>query len=151
MAMAQKCVYSTQTLKGYRFLTHRNDLIVDRQESEALEAIFTVLEPGQQSFLHLHRDCEQLWYILEGGGRLFIGEDREHPEEHLVGKGDVVLTRRNIYHSIENPGEGVLRYLAVDVFVGERNPDEPTWDAHVAALCRQNDCELTIEEVHYEP
>ena len=64
--MHKPCVYKTNALKGYLFQTHRNDLIIDRKDSEAVEVIFTVLQPGQKSPLHDHRDCEQLWYVLEG-------------------------------------------------------------------------------------
>jgi quercetin dioxygenase-like cupin family protein len=144
--MHQPCVYKTNALQGYRFHTHRNDLIIDRKDSEAVEVIFTVLEPGQKSPLHDHRDCEQLWYVIEGHGRLLIGQERE---EHLIGPGDVVLTRRNLLHAVENTGDSILRYLAVDVFVGNKPPDEPTWDAHVAALCRRHGWIVSIVDVQY--
>jgi mannose-6-phosphate isomerase-like protein (cupin superfamily) len=139
--MKMPCVYRTDSLKGYLFSNQRNDLIIDRKDSEAVEVLFTVLQPGQKSRLHQHTDCEQLWYIIEGCGRLLMKEGDEQ-EEQNVGPGDVVLTRRFIYHSIENCGDQVLRYLAVDIFVGERLADEPTWDAHIDAFCRDHRCEV---------
>jgi mannose-6-phosphate isomerase-like protein (cupin superfamily) len=139
--MKMPCVYRTDSLNGYLFSNQRNDLVIDRKDSEAAEVLFTVLEPGQKTLLHNHRDCEQLWYIIEGRGRLLIKEGDEQ-EEHNVGPGDVVLTRRLIYHRIENCGDKVLRYLAVDIFVGERLADEPTWDAHIEAYCRHHGREV---------
>jgi len=142
--MQKPCVYQTKSLKGYRFQTHRNDLIIDRKDSEAVEVFFTVLEPGEKSPLHVHRDCEQLWYVIEGRGRLLIGQERQ---EYTIGTGDVVLSRRNLFHALENIGDSRLRYLAVDVFVGDKLPDEPTWDAHVAALCRQHGWVVSVVDV----
>ena len=144
--MQEPCVYPTNFLKGYRFPTHRTDLIIDRKESEAVEVFFAVLQPGEKTSLHKHDDCEQLWYVIEGCGTLLTGPERQ---QQPIRAGDVVLTRRNILHSVENNGDAVLRYLAVDVFVGERPPDEPTWDAHVAALCRQNGWAVSIVDVRY--
>ena len=68
---------STTSLKGYRFPTHRTDLIVDRKESEAAEVFFAVLEPGEKTSLHQHDDCEQLWYVIEGCGTLTSGPGRQ--------------------------------------------------------------------------
>ena len=124
--MQEPSVYSTTSLKGYRFPTHRTDLIVDRKESEAGEVFFAVLEPGERTSLHQHDDCEQLWYVIEGCGTLTSGPGRQ-PQP--IRAGDVVLTRRNVPHSVANTGQSVLRYLAVDVFVRGRPADEPTWDA----------------------
>lgn len=139
--MEKQCVYRTNALRGYVYGTHRTDLVIDRKDSEATEVFFAILEPGQKSPLHEHRDCEQLWYILEGCGRLLIGEE-DKLEEQSIGPGDVVLTRRFIHHSIENCGDRVLRYLAVDIFIGERLEGESTWDAHIEAFCQQHDVEV---------
>jgi mannose-6-phosphate isomerase-like protein (cupin superfamily) len=135
--MKKQSVFRPNSLKKYIHDTHRNDLIIDRKDTEAIEAFFTVLNPGQKSPAHEHRDCEQLWYIIEGCGRLVIGNGDEL-EEHTVSPGDVVLTRRFIHHSVENCGDGLLRYLTVDSFIGERSPNESTWDAHIEVYCREH-------------
>lgn len=33
--------------------------------------------------------------------------------------------------------EGGMRYLAIDCFVDKHFEDEPTWDAHVRVLCKE--------------
>ena len=139
-------MYSTNSLKGYRFPTHRTDLIIDREESEAVEVFFAVLQPGEKTSLHKHDDCEQLWYVIEGCGVVHSDpEGRQQP----IRAGDVVLSRRNVLHSVENNGPTVLRYLAVDVFVGQKPAEEPTWDSHVAAICRQNGWTVSVADVKY--
>jgi mannose-6-phosphate isomerase-like protein (cupin superfamily) len=145
--MHKPSVYRTDSLKRYCFPTHCTDLIIDRQDSEAAEVFFAVLKPGEKTAPHKHDDCEQLWYVIEGCGTLFTGPERE---AHPVRAGDVVLTRRNILHSAENNGSTVLRYLAIDVFVGGCPKDEPTWDSHVAAVCRQNGWNVSIVDVKHE-
>lgn len=147
LKMKKQSVYRTNVLKGYVFPTHRTDLIIDRAESEVTEVFIVVLGPAQKTPLHEHDDCEQLWHVIEGRGRVKIGP-RDNLEEHIVGPGDVVLVRRSFWHSMENCGDRELRYLAVDVFVGERQADEPTWDAHIEAFCRKS--QFGFERVHVE-
>lgn len=144
--MQKPSVYKTKCLKRYRFPTHCTDLVIDRGESEAVEVFFAVLKPGEKTVPHKHDDCEQLWHVVEGSGTYFTGEQRT---AHAIGPGDVVLTRRNVLHSVENTGNTLLRYLAIDVFVAGKPADEPTWDAHVAMVCRQNGWNVSIEEVKY--
>jgi mannose-6-phosphate isomerase-like protein (cupin superfamily) len=144
--MQKPAVYKTDSLKRYCFPTHCTDLVIDRGDSEAVEVFFAVLKPGEKTVPHKHDDCEQLWHVVEGQGTLFTGDERQ---EHAIGPGDVVLTRRNILHSVENNGNAVLRYLAIDVFVGGKPPAEPTWDSHVETVCRENGWTVSIEEVKH--
>ena len=144
--MQKPAVYKTNRLKRYRFPTHCTDLVIDRGDSEAVEVFFAVLRPGEKTVPHKHDDCEQLWHVVEGTGIFYTGEERT---PHAIGPGDVVLTRRNTLHCVENNGPGVLRYLAIDVFVGGKPAGEPTWDSHVATVCRQNGWTVSVEEVQH--
>ena len=125
-------VFSTQNTTRYRFPTHINDLVMDRADAETSEVFIVVLEPGQAPPLHVHDDTEQIFYVMEGEGRLQIGES----EERLpVKPGDVVRIPPHTYHRIFCEGDQPLRYLSVDCFVSGKPKDEPTWDAHVRAVC----------------
>lgn len=117
----------------YRFPTHTNDLIFDRSEAAASESFFVVLAPGEAPPRHRHDDAEQVFYVLEGRGRLFLGD---HDEEHPVQPGDVVLIPAGAWHSIRAEG-GSLRYLAVDCFLPGGTRREKTWDEHARAMCRE--------------
>ena len=124
--------FSTQHTTRYRFPTHVNELVMDRADAETSEVFIVVLEPGQAPPLHVHDDTEQIFYVLEGRGLLQIGE---RAERHAVKPGDVVRIPPHTYHRIFCDGDKPLRYLSVDCFVGGRPKDEPTWDAHVRAVC----------------
>lgn len=128
-------VFPTTDLTRYRFPTHINDLVMDRSEAEFSEVFIVVIEPGKAPPLHVHNDTEQIFYVLDGSGILTIGKDR--PETFKVGPGHTVRIPIGEWHSIEADSDSILRYLAIDCFGSIRNEDEPTWDAHVQVLCRE--------------
>lgn len=128
----EKYVFSTKNTIHYRFPTHVNDLVMDRADAEASEVFVVVLEPGESPPLHAHPDTEQIFYVMDGVGTLYIGENQQ---AFPVKPGDVVRIPPHTLHRIRCEGEQPLRYLSVDCFVGGRPKDEPTWDAHVRALC----------------
>jgi quercetin dioxygenase-like cupin family protein len=139
---ARQYVFNTTETRHYRFPTHVNDLVMDRAEAETSEVLLVVLEPGEAPPLHVHDDAEQIFYVLEGGGLLEIGESRE---PHKVGPGDVVRIPPHTLHRVHCQGRQPLRYLAVDCFLGGRPAAEPTWESHVRTMCAQNS--WNIDEV----
>ena len=56
---------------------------------------------------HFHDGEEEIFYILSGTGRVTEGDTIS-----VVGPGDAVLTGSGGGHSIENPGEEPLDFLA---------------------------------------
>jgi len=129
-----RCVFSTAKTVRYRFPTHTNELVMDRADAETSEVFVVVLEPDEAPPLHQHDDTEQIFYILEGEGVLRIGSAEEPTP---VKPGDVVRIPPKTLHSIRCAGAKALRYLAIDCFLNGRPETEPTWDAHVEVLCRQ--------------
>lgn len=129
-------VFDTNKTKRYRFPTHINDLVMDRSEATSSEVFIVVLAPGEAPPLHQHDDTEQIFYVLEGEGRLEIGRERQ---PFAVKPGDVVRIPPSTLHSIQCQGNSTLTYLAVDCFPSGRPDAEPTWDDHVKTVCRQND------------
>jgi mannose-6-phosphate isomerase-like protein (cupin superfamily) len=127
-------VFSTTQPKRYRFPTHVNDLVMDRSEASGSEVFIVVVSPGQAAPLHQHGDFEQIFYVLEGHGRLEIGPG---DEEYPIHPGDVVRVPLSTLHRIHCLGETPLRYLAVDCFPKGRPDAEPTWDDHIKAACQQ--------------
>lgn len=129
-------VFSTTETTRYRFPTHTNDLVMDRSEAQTSEAFMVVLEPGEAPPLHKHDDTEQVFYIVNGAGRLHIGPAGE--QQFPVAPGDVVRIPPDTLHRIQCQGSQPLTYLSIDCFVNGRPASEPTWDSHVQVICRQN-------------
>lgn len=131
-------VFDSSRIQRYQFPTHTNDLVLDRSQAQTSEVFLVVLDPGQAPPLHRHDDTEQIFYVLEGQGNLTIVQDDEAKGQQFALKsGDVVRIPPSTLHSIEADAGMRLRYLVVDCFVAGRPQDEPTWDAHVRVMCRQ--------------
>jgi mannose-6-phosphate isomerase-like protein (cupin superfamily) len=58
--------------------------------------------------LHLHRNDDEAWYVLEG--TLCVRVGKNIVEAHA---GSAVLVPRGTPHTYWNPGQGLLRYLLV--------------------------------------
>jgi len=129
-------VFPTSKTTRYRFPTHANELVVDRAESQTSEVFVVILEPGEAPPMHKHDDTEQVFYIVEGKGRLEIGSGEKFTGE--VMPGDVVRVPPCTLHRIHCLGDKPLRYIAVDCFPGGRPTVEPTWEAHVKVVCEMN-------------
>lgn len=127
-------VFPIDRARHYRFPTHVNDLVMDRSDAQTSEVFVVVLQPGEAPPRHKHDDTEQVFYVMSGTGRLWIeGEPRELP----VKPSDVVRIPIGAYHRIFCEGNEPLRYLSIDCFLAGRPKSEPTWDAHVRVMCKQ--------------
>ena len=58
--------------------------------------------------LHLHRNDDEAWYVLEGTLCVRVGEDVVE-----AGAGSAVFVPRGTAHTYWNPGPSLLRYLLV--------------------------------------
>lgn len=81
-------------------LAHRNSCIRNQSLAEA-----RVL-PGVTTERHFHPQTEEIYYILEGEGRMVVdGEAR------MVGPGDAIAIPPGAHHQITNTGSKTLRFL----------------------------------------
>jgi mannose-6-phosphate isomerase-like protein (cupin superfamily) len=62
--------------------------------------------PGSETFLHRHRDSEEIYHITEGTGNMVLGGER-----FKVTMGDTILIPRCIPHKIENTEKTPLKLL----------------------------------------
>jgi mannose-6-phosphate isomerase-like protein (cupin superfamily) len=62
--------------------------------------------PGAATHLHRHRDSEELYHIIQGHGRMTLGET-----EFAVAPGDTVLIPPGTPHCLYNDGTETLRLL----------------------------------------
>ena len=129
-------VFDARKVVRYRFPTHTNDLIMDRRDASTSEAFFVILEPGESPPIHTHPDAEQVFYILEGEGELGVGPGAA--EKYPLKVGDFVRTPPGVPHAVQCIGASRFVYLSIDCFTAGPPPAEPTWDAHVRAMCATN-------------
>lgn len=81
-------------------LAHRNSVIANQSLAEAR------LPPGGSTEAHYHPKCEEIYYILEGTGRMQIGADIRE-----VGPGDAIAIPPGARHQITNTSGSVLKFL----------------------------------------
>ena len=81
-------------------LAHRNSSIRNQSLAEARVA------PGQTTTPHYHPRTEEIYYILEGEGRMRIGD-----EVRRVAPGDAIAIPPGQTHQITNTGREVLKVL----------------------------------------
>lgn len=67
------------------------------------------VEPGVVTRLHRLRDTSERYVVLEGQGRVEVGE----LPPSLVGPGDVVMIPPGVPQRIANLGDGDLLFLAI--------------------------------------
>jgi quercetin dioxygenase-like cupin family protein len=65
-------------------------------------------DPRPIAPLHLHREDDEAWYVLEGTLGFRLGE-----EEIEAQPGSAVLATRGVPHTYWNAGAGAARYLLV--------------------------------------
>jgi mannose-6-phosphate isomerase-like protein (cupin superfamily) len=81
-------------------LAHRNSCIRRQSLAEAR------LPLGGKTTPHHHPQTEEIYYVLEGAGRMRIGD-----EERDIGPGDAVAIPPGQVHQIVNTGDAVLKFL----------------------------------------
>jgi mannose-6-phosphate isomerase-like protein (cupin superfamily) len=84
--------------------------LIDRttSEIELCSLAEEVLPAGAAVGRHHHLETEEVYYLLEGRGRMTVaGETRE------VSAGDAIFIPRHATHTLENTGDAPLRLLLV--------------------------------------
>jgi mannose-6-phosphate isomerase-like protein (cupin superfamily) len=84
--------------------------LIDRttSEIELCSLAEEVLPAGAAVGRHHHLETEEVYYLLEGRGRMTVGgETRE------VAAGDAIFIPRGATHALENTGDAPLRLLLV--------------------------------------
>ena len=81
-------------------LAHRNSCIRKQSLAEAR------LPAGAATAPHFHPATEEIYYVLEGVGRMQIDDNVRE-----VGPGDAIAIPPGATHQIRNTGEQVLKFL----------------------------------------
>ncbi len=102
------------------FVTH---LLIGKSNVGAgeLSIQMTEVEVGGAQFLHSH-EPEQCYYIIEGQGRMTVGEEIQDVEG-----GDAVYIPSNYRHGIENRGDCALKYLTANSPAFDEKTEAANW------------------------
>jgi len=99
-------------------MTNKTSGDIDVQVEEkykCLKAITYVslaqLQPTLSYEKHQHRDHEELYYIINGKGKIKIGL-----EESQIRDGDIIYIPERTEHTITNNGEEIIEFLAFGGF-----------------------------------
>jgi len=97
----QITAYKTKDGSDIRELLHPSHTAIKNQSlAEA------VISTGQITEAHSHKLTEEIYYILEGKGQMFLGND-----DFFVETGDSILIKPGQKHCIKNTGNSELRLL----------------------------------------
>lgn len=96
-ALANPGVVSRQLLNPENSASERVTITEVHLESDAIQP------------RHTHEFSEQIWYALQGTGKLLLADDRE--KEFTA--GDVIRFAENDVHGLKNDGDGEFIYLSV--------------------------------------
>lgn len=100
---------STAARAELDFLGCRVEILVDGAETEGRFSLVDMIEvpPGHMPPLHVHRDHEEGFRVLEGEVTLFLPGEELH-----LGPGDFVLAPRGVPHTYR-VGDRPARWLVV--------------------------------------
>ena len=81
----------------------------ENSESERVTITEVHLEKGAVQPRHTHSTSEQIWYALQGSGKLLLAENLEKD----FSAGDVVRFAENDVHGLLNDGDSEFVYISV--------------------------------------
>jgi mannose-6-phosphate isomerase-like protein (cupin superfamily) len=115
--------------KVTNFLGVAYSVLLPRERSECVEILLERFPKGLAFPVHQHKECEQTYLVLEGEAEVTVAD-----EVRRVLKDGVVYIPRLTDHCVRNVGDSELVYVVVETYPDGYLANEPTWDAHIAAL-----------------
>ena len=93
---------------GYGSIYSKDIFFEDDFGGSIANLIHVTVPPGSSVGYHEHSGDEEVYFILEGNGKV-----RDDEVEYDVGPYDTVLTNSGHHHGIENTGSRDLKLLAI--------------------------------------
>jgi oxalate decarboxylase/phosphoglucose isomerase-like protein (cupin superfamily) len=92
-------------------------LLKDNRDLNNLVVSSTKLYRDQWTRGHRHAGQEEVYFFVQGRGKMIVGEETDEPV--AVGPGDVVMIPDGAFHRVINDGDGHMLFNCV--FQGQRN------------------------------
>lgn len=109
-----KLKYNIRNIGGDVVKDNETYVLRDNKFLKNLVVSSTFLKPKQSTRGHAHAGQEEVYYFIDGAGRMDIDGD-----VFEVKPGDVVLIPDGAFHRVHNPSEQPLYFICV--FDGKRN------------------------------
>ncbi len=82
-------------------------IIFDYDDTDGRYQIgYAIIYPGGKTGGHAHEDAEEIYHIIDGKGRMIIGE-----EEFDIGAGDTFIVPSQKMHSTKNTGNMPMKFF----------------------------------------
>jgi oxalate decarboxylase/phosphoglucose isomerase-like protein (cupin superfamily) len=92
-------------------------IIKDNRTLKNLVLSSTKLNRGKQTRGHRHPGQEEVYFFVQGWGKMIVGDELSDPFD--VGPGDIVLIPDGAFHRVINDGD--MNMVFNCVFDGQRN------------------------------
>lgn len=109
--------YSVHNIGGEIVKDNEVYLLKDNRDLNNLILSSTYLYRNQQTRGHRHQGQEEVYFFVQGRGKMIVGDETDEP--FAVGPGDVVLIPGGAFHRVINDGDSHMLFNCV--FQGERN------------------------------
>jgi mannose-6-phosphate isomerase-like protein (cupin superfamily) len=130
--------------QDYCWPTHTNSLLIDRKDTEGSEVFLTTIQPRKATHRHIHKDNEQLYYVISGKGLItYCLKGDKGDKKTEIKREDVVLIPIKTEHQVSCIGNSSLVYLTIDVFPRGKPKDDLTWESHAKKLAVQTKAGLS--------
>lgn len=109
--------YSVNDIGGEVVKDNEVYLLKDNRDLNNLVLSSTKLYRGQQTRGHRHAGQEEVYFFIQGTGKMIVGEETDEPFN--VRSGDVILIPDGAFHRVINDGDSHMLFNCV--FQGKRN------------------------------
>jgi len=109
--------YNNHDIGGEIVKDNETYLLKDNKILKNLVLSSTKLYRGQSTRGHRHSGQEEVYFFVQGTGKMIVGEEDSEP--FSVNGGDVILIPDGAFHRVINDGEMNLTFNCV--FDGKRN------------------------------
>jgi mannose-6-phosphate isomerase-like protein (cupin superfamily) len=84
--------------------------------NNAMSIATVFIDPGKESIAHFHKKMEEIYYIINGEGKIFINGDETNLEA-----GHAIYLPVGAVHKIKNTGKSILKFVSIDSPIFDEN------------------------------